>query len=118
MRINQTQNSPDFRAKFFVADRVVEVAAAARTAIEEGCRARRILCHTYGGSFETHKGVQVFRMPILTDEADIAEFRGLKSHPSRIHDFIPQENILNANEVLTVIKEDRFDYLNGVILQK
>lgn len=121
MRINNTQNSPDFKSRFFVVStpkNMIQEAqkfAKLRSLIKDGCKKIGIPCEVIGGDIVINaEGKQVFRMPFVTGHNDVAQFKS--EGGDDLVAFVPAKNTLELNSCIKAIQNGRFDFENGVIL--
>ena len=117
MRINNTQNSPDFRAKFFVVSeyKIDQIGSAVRfrmvrDGIANGCKALGIPCHYKTADVVlNHEGKQIYRMPFITGDIDVAKFK--RSGKDEFA-FIPQDSTLDLDACLQAINKNNFNFLD------
>jgi len=122
MKISNTNNSPNFRGRFFVVGHAIDENTLRlyknniRILIQEGCGE----CHIpfeplFRDEWVGENCEWFFKQPFVTGQEDVFAYR--RDYP-RADDFIPQENTFDLFEVLKAIQEGRFDFLNGKILKK
>lgn len=122
MKINNTNNSTNFRGRFFVVGHAIDENTLRlyknniRGIIHEGC----FKCGIPSQALDRDEWVGetcefFFKQPFITGQEDVSEYRNLDyPHPNT---FIPQENTLDLFEVLKAIQKGKFDFLNGKILK-
>lgn len=121
MKINNTQNSPNFNDKYTVIHRMKPNAAdaisrvsAVHSAIVGACETKGIPCHSPYNSLAVNTKKRVVEQPFIIGQPHIDEF--LRNPDVEILDFVAEGRTLDATEVATAINEGRFDFVTGEIL--
>lgn len=120
MRIANTNNSTNFRGRFFVVGHAIDEKTLRlyknniRILIQEGCREPLIPFEApFREEWVGESCEFFFKQPFITGQDDVFLYRQDNPNPNT---FIPQENTFDLFEVLNAIREGKFDFLNGKIL--
>lgn len=124
MKLNNTQSSPNFKARVTIWNPMNQYHMAIQErlirGIRRGCNIRKIP-FTYGATQVVNKAGRrdhVFCIPIIFDEKDSPAFRAIAKGAQNAMDFVPPtEEALYARDVVDAIEQDRFDFSKGEILK-